>query len=62
MTIAVPEVPFLWAEALKMGADLKNRLPHKHQPSSTTLFESFYSTRLTISDIKLFGNKCYLHI
>jgi transposase InsO family protein len=42
MTIAAPDFPCLWAEARNMAADLRNRVPHKHLPSSTTPFECFH--------------------
>jgi hypothetical protein len=42
MTIAAPDFPCLWAEAVNMAAYLKTRLPHKHLPSSTTPFERFH--------------------
>jgi hypothetical protein len=62
MTIAAPDFPCLWAEAVNLAAYLKNRLPHKHLPSSTTPFERFHSKRPTISHLKPFGNKYYVHI
>jgi hypothetical protein len=62
MTIAAPDFPCLWAEAVNMAAYLMNRLPHKHLPSSTTPFERFHGKRPTISHLKLFGSKCYVHI
>jgi hypothetical protein len=62
MTIAAPDFPCLWAEAVNMAAYLKNRLPHKHLPSSTTPFERFHGKRPTISHLKPFGSKCYVHI
>jgi transposase InsO family protein len=34
MTIAAPDFPSLWAEAVNMAAYLKNRLLHKYLPSS----------------------------
>jgi hypothetical protein len=45
-----------------MDADLKTRLPHKHVPLSTTPFGRFHGKRPTISHLKLFGSKCYVHI
>jgi transposase InsO family protein len=62
MTIAAPDFPCLWAEAVNMAANLKNRLPHKHLPSSTTPFEPFHGKRPIILHLKLFGSKCYVHI
>jgi hypothetical protein len=62
MTIAAPDFPCLWADAVNMAAYLKNRLPHKHLPSSTTPFERFHGKRPTISHLKPFGSKCYVHI
>jgi transposase InsO family protein len=62
MTIAAPDFPCLWAEAVNMAAYLKTRLPHTHLPSSTTPFEAFHGKRLTISYLKLSGTKCYLHM
>jgi hypothetical protein len=62
MTNAAPDFPSLWAEAVNMVAYLKNRLPHKHLPSSTTPFERFHGKRPTISPLKPFGSKCYVHI
>jgi hypothetical protein len=44
MTIAAPDFPCMWAETVNMHADLKNRLPDKYLPSSTTPFEHFYTT------------------
>jgi hypothetical protein len=61
-TIGALDFPCLWAEPINMGAYLKNRLPHKHLPSSTTPFKRFYSKRQTISPRKPFGSKCYVHI
>jgi hypothetical protein len=62
MTIAAPDFPYLWAEAVNMAAYLQNRLPHKYLPSSTTPFERFQRKRPTISHLKPFGSKCYIHI
>jgi hypothetical protein len=62
MTIAAPDFQCLWAEAINMAAYLKNRLPHKHLPSSTTPFECFHHKRATISDLKPFGSQCYVYI
>jgi transposase InsO family protein len=62
MTIAAPDLPCLWAEAVNMATYLKNRLPHKHLPSSTTPFERFHRKRPTISHLKPFGSKCYVYI
>jgi transposase InsO family protein len=62
MTIAAPYFPFLWAEAVNMATYLKNRLPHKYLPSSTTPVEHFQCKRPTISYLKPFGSKCYIHI
>jgi hypothetical protein len=62
ITIAPPDVASLWAQAINMAANLKNRLPHKHFPSSTTPFERFHGKRPTISHLNLFGSKCYVHI
>jgi hypothetical protein len=62
MPIAAPDFPCLWAEAVNMAAYLKNRLPHKHLPLSTTPFEHFHGKRPTISHLKPFGSKCYVHI
>jgi hypothetical protein len=62
MTIAAPDFPCLWAEAVNMAAYLKNRLPHKYLPSSTIPFKRFHSKRPTISHLKPFGSKCYVHI
>jgi hypothetical protein len=45
-----------------MAAYLKNRLPHRHLPSSTTPFERFHGKRATISHLKPFGGNCYVHI
>jgi hypothetical protein len=45
MTIAAPDFPCLWAEAINMAAYLKNRLPHKYLPSSTTPFEMFFMAK-----------------
>jgi hypothetical protein len=44
-----------------MAAYLKTRLPHKYLPSSTTPFDHFQGKRPTISHLKPFGSKCYLH-
>jgi hypothetical protein len=41
MTIAAPDFPCLWAEAINMAAYLKNRLPHKylhHQQHPSNVF------------------------
>jgi hypothetical protein len=57
MTIAAPDFPCLWAEAGNMAAYLKNRLLHKHIPSSRIPFERFHSKRPTISQLKPFGSK-----
>jgi hypothetical protein len=57
MTIATVDFPCLWAEAVNMAAYLKNRLPHKYLPSSTTAFEHFSGKRPTISHLKPFGSK-----
>jgi transposase InsO family protein len=62
MTIAAPDFPCLWAEAVNMAAYLKNRLLHKHLPSSITPVERFHGKRPTISLLKRFGSKCYVHI
>jgi hypothetical protein len=62
MTIAACDFPCLWAEAINMAAYLKNRLLHKHLPSSTTPFERIHSNRPTISHLKPFGTQCYVHI
>jgi hypothetical protein len=61
VTIAAPDFLWLWAEAVNMAAYLKYTLPHKYLPSSTTPFERFHSKRPTISHLKLFGSKCYVH-
>jgi hypothetical protein len=45
-----------------MAANLQNRLQHKYLPSSTTLFERFHSKRQTISPLKQFRSKSYVHI
>jgi hypothetical protein len=50
--------PACGAEAVNIAAYLKNRLPHKHLPSSTTPFERFNHKRPTISYSKLLGSKC----
>jgi hypothetical protein len=62
ITITAPDFRCLWAEAVYMAAYLKNRLPHKHLPSSTIPFECFHGKRPTISHLKPFGNKCDVHI
>jgi hypothetical protein len=62
MTIAASDFTCLWAEAVTIAAYLKNRVPHKHLPSSTTPLESFHVKRPTISYLKPFGSKCYMHI
>jgi hypothetical protein len=62
MTIAAPDVPCLWVEAVNMAAYLENRLPHKHRSLSTIPFERFHGKRPTISPLKLFGSKYYIHI
>jgi hypothetical protein len=62
MTIAAPDFPCLWAEAINMATYLKNRLPHNHLPSSTTPFERVHGKTPTISHLKPFGSKCYEHI
>jgi transposase InsO family protein len=62
MTISTPDFPSLWAEADNMGTYLTNRLLHKHLPSSTTHFERFHTKRPTISSLKWFESKCYIHI
>jgi hypothetical protein len=62
MTIAAPDFPCLWAEAVNMAAYLQNRLRHKHLPLSTTPFERFDSKRPTISHLKPFVSKCNVHI
>jgi hypothetical protein len=62
MTIAAPDFPWLWAEAINMGAYLKSRLPHKYLLLSTTPFECFHSKRLTISNHNPSRSKCYVHI
>jgi hypothetical protein len=62
LTIVTPDFPYLWAEAINMAAYLKNRLPHKYLPLSTTPFERFQSKRPTISHLTPFGRKCYVHI
>jgi transposase InsO family protein len=49
MTIAAPDFPSLWNEAINMVPYLKNRLLHKHLPSSTIPFEHFHGKILTIS-------------
>jgi transposase InsO family protein len=48
MTIAALDFPCLWAESVHMTAYLKNRVPPKHLPSSTTPFEHLQSKRPTI--------------
>jgi hypothetical protein len=62
MSIAAPDFPCLWAEAVNMAAYQKNTLPHKHLPSSTTPFDHFHGKSPTISQLKPFGSKCYVHI
>jgi hypothetical protein len=62
MTIAAPDFLWIWPEAINIAAYLKNRLPHKHLPSSTILFKHFHSKRPTILHLKLFGSNCYVHI
>jgi transposase InsO family protein len=62
MTIAAPDFRYLWAEAVNIGAYFMNRLPHKHLPSSTTPFECFHGKRPTLSHLKPFESKCYVHI
>jgi hypothetical protein len=62
MTIATQDFPYLWAKAINIAADLKNRLQHKHLASSITPFKRFHSKRLTISHLKPLGSKCYVHI
>jgi hypothetical protein len=62
MTIAALDFPCLCGEAINMPAYLKNRIPHQLLPSSTTPFECFPGKRPTISHLKPFGNKCYVHI
>jgi hypothetical protein len=62
ITIDYPDVPSLWAVAIIMTAYLKNNLLHKHLLSSTAPFERFHGKRPTISDLQLFGSKCYIHI
>jgi hypothetical protein len=61
MTIAAPDFPCLWAEAINMAAYLKNRLPHKYLPSSITPFKRFHCKRPPISHLKLFRRECYGH-
>jgi hypothetical protein len=62
LTIPAPNLPCMWAEAINMAADLKNRLPHKYLLSSTTLFEHFHVKRPTTLHLKPFGSKCEVHI
>jgi hypothetical protein len=62
MTIAATDFTCLWAEAVNMAGYLKNRHPHKHLPSSITPFECFHGKRPTISHLKRFESKCYVHI
>jgi hypothetical protein len=62
ITIGAPDVPYLLTEAVNMAAYPKNRLPHKHFPSSTRLVESFHGKRPTISHLKRFGSKCDVYI
>jgi transposase InsO family protein len=62
ITIGGPDFHCLWAEAIKMGPYLKNRLLHKHPPLSTTPCERFHSNRPTISHLKPFGSKYSVHI
>jgi hypothetical protein len=62
MTITASDIPCLWAEASNMAAYLKESLPYKYLPSSSTPFERFHSKRPTISHLKAFRSKCYVHI
>jgi hypothetical protein len=62
MTIATPDFPCLWVEAINMATVLKTKLPHKHLPSSTTPVAHLDDKRPTISHLKLFRSKCYVHI
>jgi hypothetical protein len=45
-----------------MAAYIKTRILNKHLPSSTTPFERFHDKRPTISCLKPFRSKGYLHI
>jgi hypothetical protein len=62
ITIATPDFPCMCAEGGNIAAYLKNRLAHKHLPSSTTLFECFQGKRPIISQLKPFRSKYYIHI
>jgi hypothetical protein len=62
MTIAAPDFLRLSAEAVNMGASLKNSFPHKYLRSSTIAIKCFHGKRPTMTHHKLFGSKCYVHI
>jgi hypothetical protein len=62
MTIAAPDFPCLWAQAVNMDAYLNYRVPHKHLPSSIIPFTHFEGKRPIISHLNPFGSKCYVHI
>jgi transposase InsO family protein len=62
MSMAAPDVPCLWGESINMAPYLKNRLPYKYLPSSTTPIEHFYGKRPTISHLMRFGSKYKVHL
>jgi hypothetical protein len=62
ITIATPDFACLWGAAITMDAYLMNTLLYKHLPSFTALLEPGHGKIPTISDLKPFGSKCYVHI
>ncbi|MHB8545134.1 MAG: DDE-type integrase/transposase/recombinase, partial [Leptospirales bacterium] len=53
--------PSLWAEAFNWACYLKNRLPHSALNGKTP-FEALYNTKPTISHLRPFYSKCFVHI
>ena len=55
----VPPAP--WAEAFNWAAYLKNRLPHSALNGKTP-FEALFGIKPTISHLRPFFTKCFVHI
>jgi hypothetical protein len=62
MTITAPDFHCLLAEVINMAANQKTRLRHKYLLSSTIPFKHIHIKRPTISYLKSFRSKCFVHI
>ena len=51
----------LWAEAFNWAVYLKNRLPHSALNGKTP-YEALYNQLPSISHLRPFGTRCYVHI